>query len=70
MKTKAINYEEIKTTNNEEQFVHGEITFKPLNRVGMPPMVSAKIEAGLTMLESEMDSFTEEINNLFQKYAK
>jgi len=36
----------------------------------MPAMVSAKIEAGLTMSESEMDSFTEELNILFQKFAK
>ena len=70
MKTKVVDYDDIKSIHNGEEYNHGQITYSDYKSSNGTDLLSLNIDMGLCILPDEQENFLKDICELVDKYAK
>ena len=70
MKTKVVDYDDIVSVHNGEEYHHGQITYSDYKSSNGTDLLSLNIDRGLCILPDEQANFLKDICELVDKYAK
>ena len=70
MKTKVVDYDDIISIHNGEEYPHGEIIYKDYKSSSGIDLLNLKIRLGLCILPDEQENFFNEITDIVNKYSK
>ena len=70
MKTKVVDYDDIISVNNGEEYAHGQIIYSDYKSSNGVDLLRLNIDIALCILLDEQENFLKEISNLVNKYSK
>ena len=70
MKTKVVDYNDIVSVHNGEEYYHGQITYSDYKSSNGVDLLRLNIDMALCILPDEQENFLKEISELVNKYSK
>ena len=70
MKTKVVDYDNIVSIHNGEEYNHGQITYSDYKSSNGVDLLRLNIDMALCILPDEQENFLKEISDLVNKYSK
>ena len=70
MRTKVIDYDNIVSVHNGNEYYHGEIVYSDYKSVNGIDLLRLNVSMGLCILPDDHENFLNEITELVNKYAK
>ena len=70
MKTKVVDYDNIVTVHNGEEYHHGQITYSDYKSSNGVDLLRLNIDMALCILPDEQENFLKEISDLVNQYSK
>ena len=70
MKTKVVDYDDIVSVHNGEEYYHGQINYSDYKSSNGVDLLRLNIDIALCILPDEQESFLKDISDLVNKYAK
>ena len=70
MKTKVVDYDNIVSVHNGEEYHHGQITYSEYKSSNGVDLGRFSIDKELCILPDEQENFVKEISELVNKYSK
>ena len=70
MKTKVVDYNDIVSVHNGEEYYHGQIIYSDYKSSNGVDLLRLNIDMALCILPDEQENFLKEISDLVNKYSK
>ena len=70
MKTKVVDYDDIVSVHNGEEYYHGKITYSDYKSSSGVDLLRLNIDMALCILPDKQENFLKEISDLVNKYSK
>ena len=70
MKTKVVDYDDIISVHNGEEYSHGQIIYSDYKSSNGVDLLRLNIDMALCILPDEQENFLKEISDLVNKYSK
>lgn len=70
MKTKTVDYDDIISVHNGEEYYHGQIEYRNYTDSTETDLLRLDIDFALCILPDEQENFLKEITELVNKYSK
>ena len=70
MKTKVVDYDNIVSVHNGEEYHHGQITYSDYKNSNGVDLLRLNTAMALCILPDEHENFLKEISELVNKYSK
>ena len=70
MKTKVVDYDDIVSVHNREEYYHEQIIYSDYKSSNGVDLLRLNIDIALCILPDEQENFVKEISELVNKYSK
>lgn len=70
MKTKVVDYDDIVSVHNGEEYCHGQITYSDYKSSSGVDLLRLNIDMALCVLPDEQENFLKEISELVNKFSR
>ena len=70
MKTKVVDYDDIVSVHNGEEYYHGQIIYSDYKSSNGVDLLRLNIDMALCILPDEQENFLKEISDLVNQYSK